>query len=46
MAAAMNGMALHGGVRPYGGTFMCFTDYAARDAAGGADGDAVLRDDP
>ena len=28
MAAAMNGMLLHGGVRPYGGTFMCFTDYA------------------
>ncbi|SDW18671.1 transketolase [Albimonas donghaensis] len=28
MAAAMNGMALHGGVVPYGGTFMCFTDYA------------------
>ena len=28
MAAALNGMALHGGVRPYGGTFMCFTDYA------------------
>jgi transketolase len=28
MAAAMNGMALHGGVKPYGGTFMCFTDYA------------------
>ncbi len=28
MAAAMNGMALHGGVIPYGGTFMCFTDYA------------------
>ena len=28
MAAAMNGMALHGGVRPYGGTFMAFTDYA------------------
>ncbi|MCV6584643.1 MAG: transketolase [Marinibacterium sp.] len=27
MAAAMNGMALHGGIRPYGGTFMCFTDY-------------------
>jgi len=24
----MNGMALHGGVRPYGGTFFCFTDYA------------------
>jgi transketolase len=28
MASAMNGMVLHGGVRPYGGTFMCFTDYA------------------
>ncbi|SFG19970.1 transketolase [Palleronia marisminoris] len=28
MAAAMNGMALHGGIRPYGGTFMCFSDYA------------------
>lgn len=28
MAAAMNGMFLHGGLRPYGGTFMCFTDYA------------------
>ncbi len=28
MAAALNGMALHGGTKPYGGTFMCFTDYA------------------
>ena len=28
MAAAMNGMALHGGVVPYGGTFLVFTDYA------------------
>ncbi len=28
MAAAMNGLALHGGVIPYGGTFMCFSDYA------------------
>jgi transketolase len=28
MAAAMNGMALHGGVIPYGGTFLVFTDYA------------------
>ncbi|MDX2483359.1 MAG: transketolase [Pseudodonghicola sp.] len=28
MSAAMNGMALHGGVRPYSGTFMAFTDYA------------------
>ncbi len=27
MAAAMNGMALHKGVIPYGGTFMVFTDY-------------------
>lgn len=27
MAAAMNGLALHGGVIPYGGTFMVFTDY-------------------
>ncbi|WP_136656709.1 transketolase [Nitratireductor sp. XY-223] len=28
MAAAMNGLALHGGFIPYGGTFMCFSDYA------------------
>jgi transketolase len=28
MVAAMNGMALHGGVIPYGGTFLIFTDYA------------------
>jgi transketolase len=27
MAAAMNGMALHGGVIPYSGTFLCFADY-------------------
>jgi transketolase len=27
MAAAMNGMALHGGIIPYGGTFMTFSDY-------------------
>ncbi|MDX2157659.1 MAG: transketolase [Hyphomicrobiaceae bacterium] len=27
MAAAMNGLALHGGLIPYGGTFMAFTDY-------------------
>ena len=27
MAAAMNGMALHGGVAPYGGTFLIFSDY-------------------
>jgi transketolase len=28
MAAAMNGIALHGGLLPYGGTFLTFTDYA------------------
>jgi transketolase len=27
MAAAMNGMAAHGGFVPYGGTFLVFTDY-------------------
>ncbi|WP_019423012.1 transketolase [Paenibacillus sp. OSY-SE] len=27
MAAAMNGMALHGGVKVFGGTFFVFTDY-------------------
>jgi transketolase len=27
MAAAMNGLALHGGVIPYGGTFLIFSDY-------------------
>lgn len=28
MAAAMNGMALHGGIAPYGGTFLQFADYS------------------
>lgn len=28
MSAAMNGMTLHGGVIPYSGTFLCFSDYA------------------
>jgi transketolase len=28
MACAMNGLALHGGVIPYGGTFLVFSDYA------------------
>jgi transketolase len=28
MAAAMNGIAVHGGLIPYGGTFLTFTDYA------------------
>ncbi len=27
MAGIMNGMALHGGILPYGGTFLCFSDY-------------------
>jgi transketolase len=27
MAATMNGIALHGGFRPYGGTFLTFSDY-------------------
>ncbi|MGF1461968.1 MAG: transketolase [Maricaulaceae bacterium] len=27
MAAAMNGMALHGGITPFGGTFLVFADY-------------------
>ncbi|MEA3123689.1 MAG: transketolase, partial [Caballeronia sp.] len=27
MAAAMNGLSLHGGLIPYGGTFLCFSDY-------------------
>lgn len=27
MACAMNGMALHGGIIPYGGTFLVFSDY-------------------
>lgn len=28
MSAAMNGILLHGGFRPYGGTFLIFSDYA------------------
>jgi transketolase len=28
MAAVMNGLALHGGFRPYGGTFLTFSDYS------------------
>ncbi len=28
MIAAMNGLALHGGILPYGGTFLTFSDYA------------------
>ena len=33
MAAAMNGMALHGGVIPTAATFLVFSDYAARRSA-------------
>jgi len=48
MAAAMNGMALHGGVIPYGGTFLVFTDYCRPSirlaALMGPSGH--LRDDP
>ncbi len=48
MAAAMNGMALHRGIIPYGGTFLIFTDYcrpAIRLAA--LMGQRVMyRDDP
>jgi transketolase len=28
MGAGLNGLALHGGIIPYGGTFLCFSDYA------------------
>ncbi|WP_280514904.1 transketolase [Aureimonas sp. ME7] len=28
MAAVMNGLSLHGGFTPFGGTFLCFADYA------------------
>ena len=28
MVTIMNGMSLHGGIRPYGGTFLVFMDYA------------------
>ena len=39
MAAAMNGMALHGGVIPYSGTFLVFSDYCRPvDPPGGSDG--------
>ena len=48
MAAAMNGMALHGGIIPYGGTFMVFSRLLPpRHPAGRADGHPRhLRDDP
>jgi transketolase len=38
MAAIMNGMALHGGLLPFGGTFLMFSEYCAQcPAHGGAD---------
>ena len=41
MTAAMSGMALHGGLIPYGGTFLTFSDYARNARAhGGADASA------
>ena len=41
MAAAMNGMALHGGIIPYSGTFLVFSDYCRPvDPARRADGRA------
>ena len=33
MAAAMNGMALHGGIIPYGGTFLSSPTIAGRRSA-------------
>jgi len=33
MAAAMNGMSVHGGVIPYGGTFLTFSDYCRPSSA-------------
>ena len=33
MAAIMNGIAAHGGLIPYGGTFLVFSDYARNGCA-------------
>lgn len=33
MAAVMNGMALHRGLRPFGSTFLVFSDYLRRRCA-------------
>ena len=35
MTAVMNGIALHGGFLPYGGTFLMFSDYARNARAYG-----------
>ena len=36
MGSIMNGIALHGGTRVYGGTFLTFSDYMRRRRAAGA----------
>ena len=48
MAAAMNGMALHGGVVPYGGTFLVFSDYCRTGdpPVGAAEGRVIYVHDP
>ncbi|MFO1071950.1 MAG: hypothetical protein U1E17_04460 [Geminicoccaceae bacterium] len=33
MAAVMNGILVHGGWRPFGGTFLTFSDYARNACA-------------
>src|ERR1700709_2424528 len=39
MAAAMNGIALHGGLISYGGTFLCFSDYCRPSIPSSPDAD-------
>src|ERR1700760_3316586 len=50
MAAAMNGIALHGGFVPYGGTFLSFADYSRPairlPALMGVRGTYVINPDP
>ena len=41
MSAAINGLALHGGHKPFGGTFLTFSDYSRNAARGRADEGAV-----
>jgi transketolase len=44
MAAAMNGIAPHGGLIPYGGTFLCFSDYCHPDRGPDADPEDIRHD--